>query len=101
MNVPIPDQIAPDWTLVDLIVGLPDYAVAFAVWPWPDGGWMAGVALTDKEWADEQGLLPDIRALTEQNDPPFSIFDGFEGGVNVHAPTAAEAVLKLWKELTT
>lgn len=85
------------WEKVKKLVGLPDYAVAFALWPWPDGGWMAGIALTDLDYATEQGMAPRVLALAEHHDPTFSIFDGFTGGINEHGSNAEEAIEKLWE----
>jgi len=78
------------------MVGLPDYAVVVAVWPWPDGGWMAGAALLDRDGASGQGLASGLLALPEESNPPFNIYDGFPNGINRHAPTAGEAIQSLW-----
>lgn len=79
-----------------LIVGAPDYAVVAMYWNWPDGGYMAGCALIDKEFAEEQGLLAQY--LPESHGY-WNIFDGFEDGINVHASTEKEAVQLLWRRL--
>lgn len=95
-----PDQ-GPDWALVERMIGGPDYAVAFAVWPWPDGGWMAGVALMDRDYAEEQELPAKICALAEKDVAvEFNIFDGFEDGINVHDYDAGRAVAKLWEQVS-
>lgn len=80
------------WQKVERMVGNPDYAVVFSVWPWPDGGWMAGVALLDKEWAEEQGLPETILELEEDNDPSWNVCDGFQNGINVHATSPQKAI---------
>lgn len=35
----------PNWRKVEEMIGLPDYSVLFCLSPWPDGGWMVGIAL--------------------------------------------------------
>ena len=45
---------APDMAKIRQLVGRPDYGVAFCLAPWPDGGWQAGVQLTDREWVEER-----------------------------------------------
>lgn len=88
---------APDWELVEKLVGLPDYAVGFALWPWPDGGWYAGITLTDRKWAEEQGLA--AASLNDDYPAVWNLTDGFVNGVNEHAGTAAEAVENLARRL--
>ena len=90
-----------DWTQVEELVGLPDYAVVFSTWPWPDGGWMAGLCLTDKEWAKKQKLPGAICRLKEVFDPKWSVTDGFENGINVHAGDVKEAIEKLYDLVKT
>ena len=92
---------APDWTKVMAMVGAPDYAVMFSVWPWPDGGWMAGVCLMDREWAEEQELPAAILALTETPlRAEWNPFDGFAHGINTHfGGSARDAVEALWKKV--
>lgn len=80
-----------------LINGNPDFAVCAMYWPWPDGGWMAGCVLLDKEWAVEQGL--QAQYLEEDFKGKWNPFDGFEHGLNVHASNEKDAVQKLWREL--
>jgi hypothetical protein len=85
------------WNLVQEMVGNPDYAVQFAVWPWPDGGWMAGIALVDSTWALRQKLTAIV--LEESYDPAFDMHSGFSPGMNVLAPTPEEAVRRLYRDL--
>jgi|GEM_PF-6846248 len=87
------------WGVVEKMVGLPDYAVCFSVWSWPDGGWMAGVALMDREYAEKQNLPRAICALEEDFDPAWNACDGFKNGINVHAPYPEEAVGALYKRV--
>jgi hypothetical protein len=88
---------APDMRQVEQLTGRPDYGVAFCVGPWPDGGWIAGVALTDREWIEEQvgdgDILPGLLNLPDGDPfPDFDIIDGFKEGVNAHGSTMAEAI---------
>ena len=87
-----------DWTKVEKIIGAPDYAVVFSVWPWPDGGWMAGICLINKGYAEEQGLPRRICRLNELqlNNVKWGVVDGFQDGINVHAPTPNEVIDELY-----
>ena len=87
------------WALVEKMVGNPDFAVCFSVWPWPDGGWMAGVALINRYYAEEQKLPRSICTLQEQLDPAWNAFDGFQKGINVHAPYPEEAIQALYDQI--
>jgi len=67
-------------------------------WPWPDGGWMAGIALIDHDWALEQGMSPAILNLLEEvgrNGPDWSVYDGFANGINAHSADGPGAVKEL------
>jgi hypothetical protein len=73
---------------INSIIGAPDYAVMFCLWPWPDGGWMAGVVLVDKEYALDQELLT---AHLEEGDwdIKWDVMDGFSyPGVNAHGASS-------------
>jgi hypothetical protein len=83
------------WDRVEKMVGNPDYAVVFSVWPWPDGGWMAGVALHDREWAEEQGLSPEILRLIEERKPAWDLYGGFLAGLNARGVSAEQAIEEL------
>jgi len=52
-------------------------------------------ALTNRAWAEEQGMPAAVLALTEDLDPPWNAFDGFKNGINVHAPNPEEAIARL------
>src|SRR3989344_3366493 len=84
------------WALVEKMVGNPDFAVCFSIWPWPDGGWMAGVVLLDREYAMKQKLPHAICALEEELDPAWNVTDGFRKGINIHAPHPEEAIQALY-----
>ena len=83
-------DIAATWQIVKKCVGLPEYAVLFAVWPYPEGGWMAGFTLYDKEWAEEQDL--PMKNMVEDIVPHWSIEIGFLNGANAHGVDAPHAI---------
>lgn len=87
-----------DWAKVEEMVGLPDYAVVFSLWPWPDGGWMAGLCLIDREYAQEQNLPLRICNLEDVGigGVEWDVIDGFKKGINVHAPSPQEAIDELY-----
>ena len=73
--------------------------------PWPDGGWLAGVQITGREWVREQieregyddELDSAILSVPGDDDfPDWDIFDGFVGGLNAHGDDAADAIDRLW-----
>ena len=72
---------APDWRKVEQMVGFPDYGVAFCVSPWPDGGWMAGAQITDREWITEQA------GSGGRIDPAMLSVPGDDDSGHDHAPT--------------
>jgi hypothetical protein len=77
---------------IKLLAGSPDYAVCVMTWPWPDGGWYAGIVVTDELNAKKQSLpvwgLREIKGRT----PKWDIFDGFKDGVNEHGVTPSKAL---------
>jgi hypothetical protein len=77
------------------LAGAPDFAVCVMVWPWPDGGWNAGLALCDRAWAEEQGMSAAVLALTEESSPTWDVFNGFANGINVHGHAPEEAIAAL------
>lgn len=85
--------------MIEEIVGVPDYAVIFSLWPWPDGGWMAGCVLINKVWAKEQGLL--IAKLDEWSSEAhrWNSTDGFEYGINSHSYSWPTAIYELYQKL--
>lgn len=91
------------WEKVYAMVGNPDYGVCFSVWPWPDSGWMAGVVVTDLDWATEQNLPKKLLATGEHHDVTWDIFDGFVGGINVHfaSDNPEDAINKLYDTVTS
>jgi hypothetical protein len=95
---------APDMVKVKMLVGRPNYGVAFCVAPWPDGGWIAGVTLTDREWVKEQVewgvLLPGLLQLSDDDHfPDWDIIDGFKNGLTVHGATMSEVVDLLFSSI--
>ena len=89
------DQI---WAKVKEMVGMPDFAVGFTLSPWPDGGWMASIALIDKEYAEEQ----DLAAATLPNNtdwPEWNLIDGFQNGLRARGASAEEAIEELYRQL--
>lgn len=106
-TAPQPQPSWPDVMVQQMheLVGAPDYAIAFYLGPWPDGGWMASLCLTSREWAQTQvdegdhGLLPGVLALTETNGwPHASVFNGFgtpPHAFTEHGSSPEEAVAKL------
>jgi len=95
----------PDWALVEKMVGLPDYGVAFCVSPWPDGGWIAGVVVIDRDWVTEQiieksGIDPLMLNVPDGTWPTtWDIFDGFKDGVIAAGDDAADAIDVLWAKI--
>src|SRR5882672_8592637 len=87
-----PEALLAAFRDVDALVGLPDYAVIFCCSPWPDGGWMAGFEMDDKDWAMEQGLESRFLPQTTHKNDGWSIFDGFKNGVVAHGSHLAEAI---------
>jgi hypothetical protein len=85
------------WREVEQLVGDPDYDAIVNVWSWPDGGWMAGIIVIDKEGCRQQNLLAAV--LDEAEGPLklfWNMFDGFASpGLNAHGMTAEEAVQNL------
>lgn len=84
------------------MVGLPNYGVAFCLAPWPDGGWMAGVLITDRDWVTEQVECGEIeREMLSVPDEgaagaSWDITDGFKDGLVAYGDDAADAVDCLW-----
>ena len=101
--------VAPDWVKVERMVGLPDYGVAFCVSPWPDGGWLAGVQITDREWVERQAnkgqidlamlSIPGSLKHGYNPRPAWDIYNGFSAGLNALGKNAAEAVENLWTKI--
>jgi hypothetical protein len=83
--------------ILTALIGAPDYAVIAMYWPWPDGGYMAGCVLIDKEFAEEQGLV--AQHLEEDIYAKWDCIDGFKHGVNAHASNETDAVNKLWEKM--
>jgi len=86
------------WDMLNKLAGNPDYAVCVMAWPWPDGGWMAGIALTDRGWAERQGMSPAILRLEESvgyHGLEWNCFDGFACGINTHSTDGPGAVKEL------
>lgn len=84
---------------LDRLAGNPDYAVCVMTWPWPDGGWMAGIALISRSWAEEQGMPKIILDLFEEHNPVWTVYSGFHNGINVHSTDAPGAVKELAAEI--
>jgi len=87
---------------LEALAGLPDYAVVVMVWPWPDGGWMAGIVLTDHEYAADQGMpaaVLDLPEFEDLNTIRWDVISGFSWGINVHGSSLAAAVEALWAEV--
>lgn len=91
------DESGPCWGDVEVFVGMPDYAVAFALWPWPDGGWYAGVTVIDKGYAVRQDL--PAACLPEDFEAKWDVSSGFANGMNAHGINAAEAFQNLQERL--
>lgn len=98
-------DIAAAWKVVGELVGAPDYAVAFNVSPWPDGGWLAGFCITDIEYAREQGLpiaQSSDRELYDRNmvsrggeSLQWDLFNGWGGiGAQAHGIDAKQAICR-------
>ena len=92
------------------MVGLPDYGVAFCVAPWPDGGWIAGVQVTSRDWVQEQiddtesygqSLDPAMLNVPNTDDefPQWDIIDGFKDGITAYGDDAADAIDHLWAKV--
>jgi len=84
---------------LNLLAGNPDYGVCVMVWPWPDGGWYAGIAVTDELCAKKQSLPVWGMESTEGMSPEWDVCDGFEDGVNEHGITIIDALNKLMTTL--
>ena len=85
--------------IIDKIMGKPDYAVAFATWHWPEGGWRAGVTLIDKAWAEDQHLKAAC-LKQDQLSPEWTAAEGFVNGLNVSSEVSqARAIEKLYESL--
>lgn len=89
------------WEMLDKLAGNPDYAVCVMAWPWPDGGWMAGIALHNFDWAERQKMSPAVLALPEERHPAWSMYDGFFNGINAHSTDGPGAVKELDFQIKT
>jgi hypothetical protein len=87
------------WSTLERLAGNPDYAVCVMTWPWPDGGWMAGIALHDQGWAERQGMPQIILDLLEERIPVWNMYDGFANGINAHSTDGPGAVKELAMEI--
>jgi hypothetical protein len=87
------------WLTLERLAGNPDYAVCVMTWPWPDGGWMAGIALHDEGWAREQGMPQPVLNLVEERVPTWNLYVGFANGINVHSADGPGAVKELAIEI--
>lgn len=79
------------------LAGNPDYAAVPVLWAWPDGGYCASIALYDRQWAEEQGLLAAELDETEHWD--WDVFSGFLQGTVAHGSTPLEAMQRLKEKL--
>ena len=86
-----------NWSKVEKMVGMPDFAVGFTLSPWPDGGWMASITLTNKWYAEDQGLL--ATKLQEDRQGNWNMVDGFRDGLTARGSNADKAIENLYKLL--
>lgn len=85
---------------LERLAGNPDYAVCVMTWPWPDGGWMAGITLLSRSWAERQGMSKAILDLSEDDhSPAWTVYSGFPNGINVHSTDAPGAMKELAMEI--
>lgn len=82
---------------LESLAGWADSGVVVSVWPWFDGSWGAGIVLTNRALAEEQGLLAAF--LPEQKSPLWNYNFGFLGGVNEMGNSPEEAVDMLQETL--
>jgi hypothetical protein len=84
--------------MLEKLQGMPDFGVCAMAWAWPDGGYMAGLVVTDRNCAQVQSLLGSDY-LEQDRNAVWDISDGFKFGANAHDLTTKAAVMALIRKL--